>query len=790
MTSLGQQVFTQNSAEGNAQDRDKNPENHGESLQKQPDLMGHIAAPLPAPTAMPVVIQVALPVPLFDIFDYLVPDHLLGQWPFAVGCRVCVPFGKRELVGIYLGQATGSDIQLSKLKSIHTVLDDESLLPDSSLKLLHWAAAYYHYPIGEVISCALPTLLRQGRPYNLLAQYWRLTATAERESLKRAPKQLQAFDLLKLHDEHGAPESALLLMGASKKQLQLLEEKGLAECFLQKTQHQPHPVKLAELPLIPNAEQQQAIDTIQQQLGSFKGILLDGLTGSGKTEVYLQAMQPVLEAGQQVLVLVPEIGLTPQTLDRFRSRFQCEIVAMHSNLTDVARLQAWQAAQTGRAQIVIGTRSAVFTPMPKLGLIIIDEEHDVSFKQQDTFRYHARDVALCRGHREHCPVVLGSATPCLESLHLVSEGKLLSLKLTQRAGNAALAKIQLIDLKNQPREHGLARDLIDAIKQRLKKQEQVLIFLNRRGYAPILLCPQCAWQADCPRCDAHLTVHRQPAEHLHCHHCNYQSRLPTACPSCQFGGLTPTGMGTARLEEGLNELFPDTDVLRVDRDSTSRVGSWERIYERAHQEKAAILLGTQMLAKGHHFPHVTLVAILDVDGGFLNVDFRAPERTAQLIMQVAGRAGRGQKAGLVLIQTFKPENPLLQILIQQGYAAFAKTCLAERKAMLLPPYRYCALIRAETPQAEKSLQFLQHILGLLYAQPDAKQLENLPLEIWGPVPAPMERRAGVFRAHALIFCKDRRLLHSLLGHWWLQVYKLPERRGVRCSIDIDAQELS
>lgn len=737
-----------------------------------------------------IVIQVALPVPLFDVFDYLVPDHLRAQWPFAKGSRVCVPFGRRELVGIYLGQALSNQIQYDKLKPVHELLDQQAVLPESLLKLLHWAAAYYHYPIGEVISAALPTLLRQGRPLNLLEQYWRLSPQASRDLVKRAPSQLKTFDLLALHDERGAPESALILLGASKKNLQALQEKGLASCFLQKIDHQPHPVKLAELPLIANAEQQLAIDTIQQHLGQFKGILLDGLTGSGKTEVYLQAMYPVLQAGQQVLVLVPEIGLTPQTLERFRSRFQCDIVAMHSNLTDVARLQAWQAAQRGDALIVIGTRSAVFTPMPNLGLIIIDEEHDVSFKQQDSFRYHARDVALRRAQTSACPIVLGSATPCLESLHLVAEQKLLSLKLTQRAGNAALAKIQLIDLKTQAREHGLARDLIDAIRSRVNKQEQVLIFLNRRGYAPVLLCPHCGWQADCPRCDAHLTVHRQPGEHLHCHHCNYQSRLPHQCPSCNAPDLTPTGMGTARLEEGLKLLFPDTDVLRVDRDSTSRVGSWERIYERAHQDKAAILLGTQMLAKGHHFPHVTLVAILDVDGGFLNVDFRAPERTAQLILQVAGRAGRGHKAGLVLIQTFKPENPLLQVLIQQGYAAFAEICLAERKAMLLPPFRHAVLLRAETPQAEKSMQFLQHILRLLYAQPQAQQLENPPLEIWGPVPAPMERRAGIFRAHALIFCKDRRLLHRLLGEWWLQVCKLPERRGVRCSIDIDAQELN
>ncbi len=749
-----------------------------DSLDLQPN-------PVAKTNAQAIIINVALPIPVFEIFSYRVPENLMDQWPFEVGSRLCVPFGKREMVGIYLGVSTRQDILPEKLKDIKDLLDKQAVLSADILKLLHWSAAYYHYPIGEVVSAALPTLLRQGRPLNLLEQYWRLTPQADRDVLTRAPKQLQTFDILNLHDQQGASEAALLLLGASKKQLQNLEEKGMAECFLQKIEHQPSVMKLAELPLTPNDEQQYAIDEIKKHLGTFKGILLDGLTGSGKTEVYLQAMQPVLEAGQQVLVLVPEIGLTPQTLERFKSRFQCQVVAMHSNLTDVTRLQAWQAAQNGQALIVIGTRSAVFTPMPRLGLIIIDEEHDVSFKQQDTFRYHARDVALRRAQTTPCPVVLGSATPCLESLHLVDEKKLLHLQLTKRAGDAALAKIQLIDLKKQTRQHGLAGDLIAAIKQRLDKQEQVLIFLNRRGYAPVLLCPSCGWQADCPSCDAHLTVHYQPSSHLHCHHCNYQSRLPQQCPACQCTTLTPTGMGTARVEEGLKELFPDIDILRVDRDSTSRVGSWERIYERAHQEKAAILLGTQMLAKGHHFPYVTLVAVLDVDGGFLNVDFRAPERTAQLILQVAGRAGRGEKAGLVLIQTFKPENPLLQTLIHQGYAAFAKTCLAERKLMLLPPYRYTALIRAEGMQSEKALGFLQQILAMLYEQPEAGQLE-----VWGPVPAPMERRAGMFRAHALIFCTDRRMLHQLLGQWWLQVCKLPERRTIRCSIDIDAQELS
>lgn len=739
--------------------------------------------------ATPQRIQVALPVPIFGVFDYLLPAHIATH-ELHVGCRVHVPFGRQELVGIFLGFGNQENIEEHKLKTIHAVLDQQAVLTEDILNLLRWAATYYHYPVGEVISTALPTLLRQGRALDILAHYWRVTPHANRESLKRAPKQLEAFDLLNLHDHRGAPESALFMMGLTKKVLQQLEHKGQAESFLQPIDLTPHPMTLAEMPLTPNTEQHQAISQIHAQINHFKGFLLDGLTGSGKTEVYLQAMQPVLEAGNQVLVLVPEIGLTPQTLDRFRARFHCDIVALHSNLTDVARLQAWQNAANGKALIIIGTRSAVFTPLPRLGMIIIDEEHDLSFKQQDTFRYHARDVALKRAHGCGCPVILGSATPSLESLNLVNEGKLQHLQLTKRAGTAVLSKIQLIDLRSQRREHGLSRVLIEAIEHRLKKNEQVLIFLNRRGYAPVLLCPECGWQADCPRCDAHLTMHQTPRAHLHCHHCNFQSQLPPACPQCKHPQLTPTGFGTARMEEGLQALFPDADILRVDRDSTSRVGSWERIYERAHQEKAAILLGTQMLAKGHHFPHVTLAAILDIDGGFLSADFRAPERTAQLLMQVAGRAGRAQKAGLVLIQTFRPENPLLQVLIQQGYAAFAEQSLQERKQQLLPPYRHSALIRAEALSSEKAMQFLQQIINTLFEQIPQQIPRSQGIEVWGPVPAPMEKRGGIYRAHALLFCADRKLFHQWLGPWWQQVWQMPERRGIRCSLDIDPQELS
>jgi primosomal protein N' (replication factor Y) len=745
------------------------------------------------------IVQVAVPVPLFEFFDYILPTDLPVP---SAGCRVRVPFGSRELVGIVmdcriLATEDGSiatDSGSHQLKHLLEVIDTTAILPKDILALLVWAARYYHYPLGEVFSAALPALIRQGRTLDLLTCYWRVTPHANVADLVRSPKQRKSFDILNLHDGRGAPESILILMGVERSALLALEKRGMAESFMQPHIHTLHPVHLAQMPLVPNAEQQAAINAVHDHLGRFQGILLNGLTGSGKTEVYLQAMQPVLEAGQQVLVLVPEIGLTPQTVNRFKARFNAEIVMMHSNMTDVARLQAWQAAQMGAAQIVIGTRSAVFTPLPRLGLIVIDEEHDLSYKQQDTFRYHARDVALKRALDASCPVLLGSATPSLECLHLAAEGRLLELHLRDRAGDAEFARMQLIDLRNQKRENGLSKPLIDAIGKRLKNHEQVLVFLNRRGFAPVLLCDACGWQADCPRCDAHLTVHYTPRQHLHCHHCGYQSRLPTDCPACKSVNLIPTGAGTARLEETLVAHFPDHPVIRVDRDTTSRVGSWDKIYERVNHGGASILLGTQMLAKGHHFPHVTLVAIVDVDGGFLSVDFRAPERMAQLVMQVAGRAGRGSKAGQVLIQTRNPENPLLLTLIRHGYGEFAQQMLSERKQSGLPPYRYAALIRAESPSAEKTEAFLAAAISALKAQVESYKLEQSrqlpPLDIWGPIPAPMEKRAGVFRGHVLIQCVDRRLLHQLIAPWWPTLVHLPERRGVRASLDIDPMEMS
>ena len=601
-------------------------------------------------------IRVAVPVYLYDCFDYSLTAEQYHQ--AEVGARVAVSFGRQNVVGVIVEKLTDEKpLDLGfKLKAITELLDDSAILDAKVLSLLTWSAQYYQFPIGEVMHAALPSFLRQGKPYNLLARMWKLIDDHAEDKLKRSEKQQDAYKILKLHPT-GTSENILNLAGIETATLKALEKKKITQCILEAQDFKPQVMTLAQMPLTPNDEQKRAIQNILKVRHSYHAFLLDGLTGSGKTEVYLQVMQEVLKQGKQVLVLVPEIGLTPQTVSRFQSRFHCHIALLHSGLNDSKRLQAWQSAQTGKASIVIGTRSAIYTPLPHLGLIVLDEEHDLSFKQQEGFRYHARDVALYRAHLENCPIILGSATPSIDSYALVEQGKMTRLELDQRAGVAVMPKMHVIDLKVAQKQNGISQQLIHEVQKRLDKKEQVLIFLNRRGYAPVLICESCGWQAKCPHCDANFTVHRQPYQHLHCHHCGTIHRMPEHCPQCQHSELKPIGLGTAKVEENLQALFPNFDVIRVDRDSTSRVGSWQKIYNKIQKSEPIILLGTQMLAKGHHFPYVTLVAILDIDSGLLSVDFRATERTAQLIIQVAGRAGRGEKKGEVYLQTLRPDHP-------------------------------------------------------------------------------------------------------------------------------------
>jgi primosomal protein N' (replication factor Y) len=731
----------------------------------------------------PYRVAVAIAVHLYDLLDYQLSasEYAAAQ----IGARVLVPFRNKEVVGVIVEKKSPQIAFLNtfKLKPIRKLLDQQPLLDPQCLALLSWAAQYYQSPIGEVILSALPNMLRQGRPYDLLSHYWQVTAIDASPLLKHAPKQLAAYQSIQLHP-HGVAESILNLMGIATAQLNALAQKNCIEKSIRPIDFRPTPMQLAQMPLDANPEQASAIEQIQHSIGRYQAFLLDGITGSGKTEVYLQAMQAVLALEQQVLILVPEIGLTPQTIERFHARFHVNIVVLHSGLNDSQRLQAWQQAQMGKASIILGTRLAVFCPLPRLGMIILDEEHDLSYKQQDTFRYHARDVALYRALKQHCPVVLGSATPSFESLALVQQAKMQHLRLRQRAGQATVPSLQLIDLKTARKTEGLANSLIAAIGQTLAAEQQVLVFINRRGYAPILICTACAWQADCPHCDAHLSVHYQPHASLRCHHCGHQQRLPQQCPHCGTTEIKPLGLATARLEETLAQLFPDRPILRVDRDSTSRVNSWQKIYQRALQPGAAIFLGTQMLAKGHHFPHVALVTILDIDAGLLSSDFRAPERTAQLIMQVAGRAGRAEVPGQVLLQSVRPEHPLLQILVKHGYGRFAEHALQERQQAQIPPFAYAALIRAESKDAPYNLAFLQHAIDMW------PQFGDTAVQIWGPTEAPMQKKAGFFRCHLLLFSTSRMALQRQIMPWWQWLFKQPRLQQLRLTLDIDPQDLS
>jgi len=540
-------------------------------------------------------------------------------------------------------------------------------------------------------------------------------------------------------------------------------------------------IQAVSQPLTLNADQQRAVQAINAEQG-FQTFLLDGITGSGKTEVYFQTISALLAAKKQVLVLVPEIALTPQTVARFEQRFNAPIALLHSDLSDKKRLTAWLHAKQGLAAIVIGTRSAIFTPLLNPGMIILDEEHDLSFKQQNNLRYSARDLAIVRAQLENIPIILGSATPSLESLYNAITHKFTHLSLPQRAGEAKSPAVNLINLRGKRLVGGLSKPLLDEMQQHLADNGQVLLFLNRRGYAPVLMCHHCGWMAKCTRCDARLTLHFQP-ERLHCHHCGMIKHPPKKCEGCRYPELITAGQGTERIEQVMAEYFPEYSCVRIDRDSTQRRGSIEKLLAEAHQQKAQILIGTQMLAKGHHFPQLTLVAIVDADSGLFSVDFRALERIAQLLVQVAGRAGRSERAGEVIIQTHHPDHPHLQCLLKFGYQRFARAILTERQQALLPPFAHLALLRAEANQRELTHEFLTH------AKSSLENLSPKNINLLGPTPAPMERCAGRFRGQLLLQAIKRSELQEILRVWVPTINCAKIAKKVRWSLDVDPQEL-
>jgi primosomal protein N' (replication factor Y) (superfamily II helicase) len=734
----------------------------------------------PATPATKRILRVAVPTPLYGSFDYLIPAGVDPE-QICPGCRVRVPFGRQQLVGLALELRSHSDYPASKLKPLLAVLDATPVLGSELLELLQWAASYYHHPLGEVINAALPAALREGRDNSPISlSSWQATVQADdaiiTTLLKRAPKQQQLLQLLNQHPEGLDAEQLNALTDNWRNAMRALLEKNLVV----EQQRSALAPALAENDSAPelNSEQQDSVDKIRADLGEHKIHLLHGITGSGKTEVYLALAEAVLAAGQQVLVLVPEISLTPQLSQRFQKRFPVPVAMLHSALNDSQRFAAWQACASGEARLLIGTRSAIFTPLPQLGLIVLDEEHDGSYKQQEGFRYNARDLALVRAHKADIPVVLGSATPSLESLHNVARQRYALHKLTQRAGNSRKVRIELMDLRKQKLEEGLSALLVDRVKQHLQNQGQVLLFLNRRGFAPLLLCHACGWTTQCARCDAHMTYH-QHKQQLHCHHCGAETRAPLVCGDCGSSELVAIGAGTERIENHLRTLFPETTISRIDRDTTRRKGSLQEKLADAHSGESGILVGTQMLAKGHDFPNLTLVAVLDADQSLHSTDFRAAEHLAQLIIQVAGRAGRAEKPGEVIVQTHHPDHPLLQTLLHHGYEGFAEAALAEREQAALAPFSHLVMLRCEAMKQQAGDDFMRAARKLL------GDIGTSELSIFGPVKAPMERRAGRFRSQIMLQASERKPLHRVLQHWLPQLQALKQVRAVRWSLDVD-----
>lgn len=732
-------------------------------------------------------LEIAIPVPLRQLFTYEVPSHL-QQEKFTIGERVIVPFGNRKVVGIILKTHTdnrnvASEI-LANIKPIERKVTDKYHFDEQLLKLLLLISRYYHHPMGDVCKQALPVALRDIEQPDITPEVEYISADIlceeQLEKLaKKAEKQAELLALINTHNGITWPE--LRTLNFQKTQLNALLKKQL----ISERNRRTTPFKASEQTinqtdkLTLSTEQAAIVASIKQGLNQFSCHLIDGITGSGKTEVYLQAIENVLLNDQQVLILVPEIGLTPQTLSRFEQRFNVPIHLHHSGLNDKERLTTWLAAQQGSAAIIIGTRSAIFTPLKKLGLIIIDEEHDASFKQQDSFRYHGRDVAIMRANQLDIPIILGSATPSFESLQNAKSGKYFYHLLTKRAGNSKKAQFALINVAQQQMQNGLSGQLIYDIKQTLARNEQVLIFLNRRGFAPAIHCHECHWVAECNRCLHPYTFHKK-LQRLICHHCGHQKSVTKQCSQCGSIRMEPLGQGTEKLEEALNTLFPEHSCIRIDRDSTQRKGELEQVLQAIHNNQHQLLIGTQMLAKGHHFPNVTLVAVLDCDGALFSYDFRAAENLAQLIVQVAGRAGRASKAGKVLLQTQYPEHPLLQDLIHNGYQHFASQALVERQQAMLPPFSYQVLIRAEANYPSYPEQFLSG----LTEQPFPDCL------FAGPIPAPLEKKAGKFRYHLLIQSHQRASLHACVKALLAKIPHQATEKKVRWSIDVDPHELT
>lgn len=744
--------------------------------------------------------KIALAIPLRRYFDYKIPKSMLPQVAASqtdvpqtsasqkvmpqIGCRVLVPFAQHKMVGVIVELAETTAIDESKIKEIETLIDQQPIFNHEMIKIQTWMVQYYLCAPGDVFINLMPKRLKQGHPATLLQEdSWQLNLSLADDAAPKfsnqAHKQSELYQFLKI--QGSVTETLLRQDGFSKQTILALEKKNI----IRKTATDLRPdlnIKIQDCPYPLTAEQTNAIDTINSKIG-FSVALLEGVTGSGKTEVYMQLMTTALKAQKQVLILVPEIGLTPQTLKRFQARFNCEVAVLHSELNDSERHNAWLKAKLGIARIIIGTRSAVIVPAPDLGLIILDEEHDTSYKQLDGLRYNARDVAVKRAADLKCKIILGSATPALETVLNAKENRYLHLKLTQRASSIKLPTPEILDIRHQPIKAGLCYGAMEAIKHHLNNGNQVLVFLNRRGFSPALICHECGWVCICKRCDNHFTYHKSLSQVI-CHHCGEIDKPPKQCADCGSTQIVDVGVGTEQVFDWLNEQFPEANAIRIDRDSVSRKGELERKLNAVAAGEHQLLIGTQMLAKGHHFPDLTLTVIVNLDSALYSADFRAIERMAQILVQVAGRAGRAEKKGQVILQSHFPDHPYLQSLIQHGYPALQSQLLDERQKMRLPPYIFWAFIRLEGLQLHKVQQASEQI-NQLFQQNVMQHYDAV--ELFAAMPAPQAKRAGKYRYLIVFQSAKRSMLNAAMQQLVASLESNSFTNSVRWTIDIDPQ---
>ncbi len=722
---------------------------------------------------MSSIARIALNRPLRRLFDYRIPEGL----SLTPGQRVQIPFGRQQATGLVVDTNVQPPEGIT-IKPVSSAAEEWPALPAETFRLLSWASDYYQHPLGECLFTALPTALRRGRPAKEKPIVWWI-ATGSPDTLPSNARKQKALLAWLIEKPDGIPEKEITRAGYTRAQIKALEDKQLIAVVSQDTGHRTitSPEAHQRTPQLSPA-QQEAASQLARPSDGFGASLLYGITGSGKTELYLHYLKTNLEAEQQALVLVPEINLTPQTVARFRHYFGDRIVVWHSALNDGERLSTWLKIRNGEPVILIGTRSAVLLPFTKLKAIIVDEEHDSSYKQGEGFRYSARDMAVYRAHLNACPVILGSATPSLESYHNAQQQKYQLIRLEERAGNALPPTISLLDIRSRPLEGGLSQPALEAIRKTIDSGQQALVFVNRRGFAPVMMCFDCGHMVECPRCDTRLTYHRRDRA-MRCHHCDYQAAATEHCPQCESDAFKPVGQGTERTEDILAATFPETPIVRVDRDSTQRKGSIQKILDTVKTGKPCVLVGTQMLAKGHDFPGVTLVVVVNADGGLFSVDFRAPEQLLQTLLQVSGRAGRGQVPGKVLVQTCHSDHPLLQTLCKGRYLDMADQLLAERETGQFPPFRAMAIFRAEADTMEQGLQLLDSI----------KPLAQAPgIDVWGPLPALIARRADRHRSQLVLNADNRKRLNVLLKDICNQLDQRKLQGNVKWMIDVDPQE--